>query len=200
MEKSFAWSFMKITEDEQALLKRIPFPENIPTHLTNTNKRLEFIAARVLINELLNTWDLSYQGLTKDEFGKPFLVGHNFQISLSHSYPYVAAVIDRKRNVGIDLEQPKPKLLKIASRVLASDELEDAGTDVVKHCVYWCAKESLVKVHGKKDLTFSENLMIDPFSLENEGELIGRIIVNNSETAIPLQYFVHESFVVVLSK
>jgi 4'-phosphopantetheinyl transferase len=200
MEKSFAWSFMKITEDEQALLQRIRYPENIPTYLTNTNKRLEFIAARVLLSDLLNTWGLNYNGLTKDEFGKPFLIGHDFQISLSHSYPYVAAVIDKKRNVGIDLEQPKPKLLKIASRVLASDELEDAGTDIVKHCVYWCAKESLVKVHGKKDLIFSENLIIDPFSLENEGELIGRIIVNNSETAIPLQYFVHQSFVVVLSK
>jgi phosphopantetheinyl transferase len=200
MEKSFAWSFMKITEDEQALLQRIPYRENIPTYLSNNNKRLEFISARVLLHDLLKTWNLDYKGLTKDEYGKPYLIGHDFQISLSHSFPYVAAVIDKKRNVGIDLEQPKPKLLKIASRVLASDELEDAGTDVVKHCVYWCAKESLIKIHGKKDLTFAENLIIDPFSLENEGELIGRIIVNKYETTIPLQYFVHESFVVVLSK
>ena len=86
------------------------------------------------------------------------------------------------------------------SRVLASGELQDAGSDIVKHCIYWCAKESLVKIHGKKDLIFAENLKIDSFTKQKEGELIGRIIVKTYETAIPLQYFVYDNFVVVVSK
>lgn len=200
MEKSFVWGFKKITEDESTMLRRLPVQETIPDSLTNTNKRLEFIAARVLLHDLLRSCKLDYPGLVKDEFGKPFLKAYDFQISLSHSYPYVAAVIDRKRNVGIDLEQPKMKLLKVAPRVLSQTELEDAGTDVIKHCIYWCAKETLVKIHGKKDLVFAENLLLTPFSRQNQGELIGRIIVDNIETTIPLQYQVHDSFVVVLSK
>jgi 4'-phosphopantetheinyl transferase len=195
-----AWALWEIKEDESALAKAISPYETVPSYLTNIFKRLEFLAGRVLIKTLLTGWDFPFHGLTKDEFGKPFLKDLPYQISLSHSYPYVAAIVDRIRNVGIDLEQPKGKLLKIAPRVLEKKELKDAGDSITKHCVYWCAKESLVKIHGRKDLIFAENLKIIPFSLEKQGDLIGRIIVNNTETTIPLQYFVYENFVVVLNK
>jgi 4'-phosphopantetheinyl transferase len=195
-----AWAIWKINETESALAALVAPYEPVPEHITNHLKRLEFLAGRVLIKELLNTWGKEFLGLTKDEFGKPYPTGHSFQLSLSHSYPYVAAIIDRHRPVGIDLEQPKEKLFKIASRVLDPAELENAGSDMIKHCIYWSAKEALVKIHGKKDLVFSKNLIISPFSREKQGELIGRIIVNNTETAIPLQYFVYDDFVVVLNK
>lgn len=195
-----AWALWRITEDEPALAAGVMPYEVTPARITNPMKRLEFLAGRVVIKALLETWGLEFFGLTKDEFGKPFLKEHPFEISLSHSYPYVAAVIDRHLPVGIDLEQPKGKLLKIASRVLDPMELENAGEDLTKHCIYWCGKEALVKIHGKKDLIFAENLKISPFSIQKQGELIGRIIVNNTETAIPLQYYVYENFVVVLNK
>jgi phosphopantetheinyl transferase len=112
----------------------------------------------------------------------------------------VAAIIDHDKTVGIDLEQPKEKLLKIAPRILANEELADAGDDITKHCVYWCAKEALIKVYGKKDLTLAENLIISPFQLENEGNITGRIIVKNTITTIPLKYQVFESFVIVFNQ
>lgn len=192
------WGFWNIGEDESALLEQAP-SENIPDSIVNPSKRLEFLAGRVLIKSLLKNWDLDYNGLTKDTFGKPFLTGSDIHISISHSYPYVAAILHLHKNVGIDLEQPKDKLLRIAPRVLAEMELKDAGNDIVKHCIYWSAKEALVKIHGKKDLVFSRNLLITPFLLRAEGHLIGRIIVDNTETAIPLYYLVHDNFVVVVS-
>lgn len=194
-----AWALWKIEEDERTLHEQVAAFEKIPTNLSNAFKRLEFLAGRVLIKHILNAWDLDYRGLAKDEFGKPFLQDHSIHVSLSHSYPYVAAVIHFDKTVGIDLEQPKEKLLKIGPRVLDTIELEDAGADVVKHCIYWCAKESLIKIYGKKDLILSKNLKIQPFLREKEGKLIGRIIVDNYDTAIPLQYFVFENFVVVLN-
>jgi 4'-phosphopantetheinyl transferase len=195
-----AWAIRRINENESTLAALVAPHEKVPGHITNDLKRLEFLAGRVLIKELLNSWGKEFLGLTKDAFGKPYPSGHHFQISLSHSYPYVAAIIDRHRPVGIDLEQPKEKLFRIAPRVLAASELQDAGSDMIKHCIYWSAKEALVKIHGKKDLVFSKNLIISPFSRQKEGELIGRIIVDNAETAIPLQYFVYDDFVVVLNK
>jgi 4'-phosphopantetheinyl transferase len=195
-----AWGLWKIDETEETLAAEISMFESVPETITNPFKRLEFLAARVLLKELTNSLDQRYSGITKDNFGKPFLKDSMFQISLSHSYPYVAAIIDQGQPVGIDLEQPKPKLLKIASRVLAKEELDDAGTDVIKHCIYWCAKESLIKIHGKKDLVFAEHIRINPFSRGKYGHLIGRIIVNTMETRVPLQYYVFENFVVVLSK
>jgi 4'-phosphopantetheinyl transferase EntD len=194
-----AWGLWRIEEPEEALVFAIGNGEGVPASITHEGKRLEYLAARLLLKELLRSLDHSFSGITKDEFGKPYLNGSNYQISLSHSYPYVAAIINDGKAVGIDLEQPKPKLLKIAPRILAKDELSDAGTDVIKHCIYWCAKESMIKIHGKKDLIFAENIRLKPFSRAKYGHLIGRIIANRIETTVPLQYYVFENFVVVLS-
>lgn len=193
------WGFWRIEEEESALRRAVPF-ETIPAEIQNPRKRLEFLASRTLIRALLHEWQLPYGGLTKDAFGKPFLSGSDTHLSLSHSFPYVAAVIHKHKNVGIDLEQPRQKLLRIASRVLAENELADAGDNIVKHCIYWCAKEALVKIHGRKDLIFSENLLISPFNLNEKGHLIGRIIANKTETAIPLEYVVYDNFVVAVSR
>src|SRR5690606_11697443 len=110
------------SEDEPTLSAQLE-GETVPVDLTNPLKRLEFLAVRVLLKKLLEEWKLDYPGLRKDNFGKPFLRGMDLHISLSHSYPYVAAILHRNSNVGIDLEQPKAKLLRIAPRVLAADEL-----------------------------------------------------------------------------
>lgn len=193
------WGFWKITEDESSLTADVPV-ESVSVDIVNPRKRLEFLAGRALIKALLHHWNIPYQGLTKDTYGKPFLVGSTMHISLSHSYPYVAAILHRHKNVGIDLEQPKEKLLKIAPRILREDELQNAGSNIVKHCIYWCAKETLIKIHGKKDLVFSKNLLVTPFDLHKTGLLVGRIVAGNSETTIPLEYRVYTNFVVAVSQ
>lgn len=192
------WGLWKITEEETSLQNEV-IGETVPSTLTNPLKRREFFAGRALLKALLHQWEIPYPGIEKDRFGKPFLAGSDVHISLSHSYPFVAAIIHRHKNVGIDLEQPKDKLLRIAPRILSPQELRNAGEDVVKHCVYWCAKEALIKIYGKKDLIFSRNLLISPFFLQQKGDLIGRIIADNTETAIPLEYLVSDDFVVVFS-
>lgn len=199
-EEGRTWALWKITEEETVFRDRLNFNEGIPESISNPRKRLEWFAGRVLVKEMLRSMNLTFHGIVKNEFGKPFLKDHPYQLSLSHSFPYVAALIDDSPSAGIDLEQPKTKLLTIAPRVLHREELTDAGDDLVKHCVYWCAKETLIKVHGKKDLTLAENLIIAPFSMEKEGDLVGRIIERGIERVIPLQYLVTRDFVLVLSK
>jgi len=194
-----AWGIWKITEDEQSLLNQVIDYESISDTITHPNKRLEFIAGRVLARNLLKALGRPFEGVVKDVFGKPFYKQNTFQLSLSHSFPYVAALTDINQPVGIDLEQVKKKLLKIGPRVLHSSEQQDAGHDEIKHCIYWCAKEALVKIHGKKDLVFSEHLLIQPFKLEKEGQLIGKIVIDETETIIPLQYYIYDNFVVVFN-
>lgn len=194
-----AWGIWKIMEDEQSLLNQVSDYESISETITHPQKRLEFIAGRVLARNLLEALGRPFEGVVKDVYGKPFFKQNTFQLSLSHSYPYVAALTDIHQSVGIDLEQIKKKLLKIAPRVLHPSEQQDAGHDEIKHCIYWCAKEALVKIYGKKDLVFSEHLLIQPFKLEKEGHLVGKIIINETETSVPLQYFVYDNFVVVFN-
>jgi hypothetical protein len=78
--------------------------------------------------------------------------------------------------------------------------LLDAGNDETKHCIYWCAKESLVKIYGKKDLVFAENLEIMPFNLKTAGDITGKIIINDTKTTVPLYYQVYTGFVVVFNR
>src|SRR5688500_7751172 len=127
-EPDRAWALWRIDEDENSLLAEVNAYESISETLTNPQKRLEYLAGRVLTKEVMKVFRLNFEGITKDEFGKPFPTAYDFQLSLSHSFPYVAVLMDRFEPAGIDLEQPKEKLLRIASRVHHPEELKDAGT------------------------------------------------------------------------
>lgn len=193
-----AWALWYITETEQELISLLQeMPESTIIH---SIKRREWLAGRILLQQLTEQFGGKYQGIVKDEFGKPFLKNLPHQISLSHSFPYVAAQIDLKHEIGIDLEQPKTKLLNIAHRILAPDELKDAGTNMVKHCVYWCAKEAMYKVYGKKGLFFLDQLHIEPFTLENTGDIYGKIKVDEITRHLIMTYFIQPDYVLVLTK
>jgi 4'-phosphopantetheinyl transferase len=199
VETGRAWALWRITEDEKSLAQQIDAHEQVSDTVTNPQKRLEWLAGRVATKAVMKSLQRNFQGITKDEFGKPYLTGYDLQLSLSHSFPYVAVLVDEKGSVGIDLEQPKEKLLRIASRVHHENELMDLGTDIVKHCIYWCAKESLIKLHGRKDLIFAENMFIEPFQRDEEGDITGKIIIGGTETLIPLHYIVYTNFVLVFT-
>lgn len=192
------WALWHIDESESELA--YDALESPPEEIVSPQKRLEYLAGRTLIKLLAEHNQLEYEGLGKDEFGKPFLKDHPHQISLSHSFPFVAAQLHPTKPVGIDVEQPKDKLLRIASRVLATEEERDAGQDVTKHCVYWCAKEALYKIDGKRGLHFNHQLNIEPFQLTDEGELIGKISREGSTSKHDLGYQVTQDFVLVFTR
>jgi phosphopantetheinyl transferase len=196
--KQSGWAIWFIAETKEELESLSP--ESCPPEIISEQKKLEWLAGRTLIKTLVEQSGLEYHGLRKDEFGKPFLKNHPNPISLTHSFPYVAAQIDIRQSVGIDLEQPKDKLLKIAHRVMADYELADAGQDIVKHCVYWCAKEALYKVYGKRGLIFSNHLNIEPFKLQSFGKLKGRIEGQGNDMKVDLCYSVQPEYVLVYTK
>lgn len=188
-----------ITEDENYLADQLK-PTACPTKIISPQKRLEWLAGRLLLRHLVHSSGLIYHGIEKDAFGKPFLKNHDHHISLSHSYPYVAAQINPSHSVGIDIEQPKEKLLRIAPRILDSTEQENAGNDIIKHCVYWSAKEVLYKIYGKRGLLFTNHLKLQPFELKESGDLKGWIEADGTKAFAELQYIVTEDYVLVYSK
>jgi hypothetical protein len=82
---------------------------------------------------------------------------------------------------------------------LSPTELQDAGNNLTKHCVYWCAKEALYKIDGKKGLHFSNQLNIEPFELQEAGGLKG-IISRFEKQMVHLAYVVDKEFVLVYTK
>ncbi|MBI3219432.1 MAG: 4'-phosphopantetheinyl transferase superfamily protein [Bacteroidetes bacterium] len=192
------WGIWHIEETEEELA--FDAFEQSPAELVSITKRLEWLAARVLIRQLIEQNNFTYNGLVKDQFGKPFLRDLPLQISLTHSFPYVAAQWHTSLPVGIDLEQPKGKLLNVGPRVLSPEEWNDANSDLTKLCIYWCAKEALYKNYGQRGLHFAQQLLVEPFETKLAGFLKGSIHVNDQKQDVTLEYRVENDFVVVLTK
>lgn len=192
------WAVWHINETEEQLRSEvIGLP---PSEIVHERKRLEWLAGRHAAMTLCNHVGLRYFGIRKNEFGKPFLEKYPHHLSLSHSFPYVAAQIDLHHAVGIDIEQPREKLLAVASRILSPSELLDAGKDTTKLCVYWCAKESMYKIHGSGSLFFSQHLNVEPFRLTGNGKLAGRIVNGGEEREVVMDYVVENEYVLVAGK
>ena len=196
--KESAWGLWQINESEEELAYSAL--ESCPEEILAPNKRREFLAGRALVKTLVELIGSEYSGIRKDEQGKPFLKDLPFEISLSHSSPYVAAQIHRGAAVGIDIEQPKEKLLKVAPRVLSDSEENDAGNNIVKHCIYWCAKEAMYKLHGKRGLHFNSQLNLDPFELKSSGSITGYIRATSIPVIVSLGYIVKADYVLVYTK
>lgn len=188
----------KITEEESALVSQLSSPELVPESLKHPNKRLEFIASRLLTQLLLKEFNQPYAGIYKDEFGKPYLTNSHIHISQSHSYPYVAVILDTEKNVGIDIEQKKEKLHRIASRVFSEEELKNADNDLTKLCLLWCAKEALIKLYGQKDLHLKEEIAIHDLNFSST-TFSGSILRKEHEKFYLLQYLVQEDLVLVFN-
>ena len=169
-----------ITESEAELAKMVFLSKTDEKFLEETkheSRRLQWIASRVLLKELCGKSDLIIQ---YDVFGKPFLENSETKISISHSHNKVALIIN-KEETGIDIELVKEKIERIQNKFMSDAELENLKAENKKEMlsVYWCAKESLYKLYGKKELHFKENILIDSFTYNKEGIISGRIVTEN---------------------
>lgn len=127
--------------------------------------------------------------LKSDDFGKPWPLDGNGNISISHSTHHIAFAFHPLSTQGIDIETHRPQLQKVARRVLHSSELEKLETAIDKQFllqVFWGAKEAMYKAYGKKQLIFSSQLIVD--TLPNEtGGFSGRIVLPTQVWKVELQ-------------
>ena len=129
-------------------------------------KKLEQYASRIVLEKLCNQFQIPFHGIYKDEHGKPFLKNSEAHISITHSFPFVAALINTKEACGIDIEQPRTQLIRISHKFLSDSEKLICQDDLEKLCLCWSAKESLYKLYGRKRLSFKTNLMIREISAD----------------------------------
>ncbi len=167
--------------------------------ISNHYKKLEWLATRVVLRQLMESLNLNYAGITKDEHGKPHLVDQNGKISVTHSFPFVAVIYHRSLDVGIDLEHPREKILKISRKFLNDGEIVIAGENVDKTTMFWSAKETLYKLHGRKFVIFKEDLEIDEFQTGNEGMLRGHIRLDDKDSIYDLKYYCNETHIITFT-
>ena len=118
------------------------------TDIKNEIKRKEFYASRILIERMCKALNLNYQGIKKDNNGKPHLINSRYYISISHKFPYVSVIFDTKK-CGVDIERIDEKVKKIKSKFLNEDEELVVGENLKKLVEYWSMKETAYKVEGE---------------------------------------------------
>lgn len=116
-----------------------------------------------------------------DRDGAPSVEGADVCVSLSHCEGMcVLAVNDVP--VGVDVETPRPQLLRIADKFLTHREKMEyshlslnAGFDRTAYLLHlWTAKEAVFKCAGLSDLVVSEiEIFYTPFGQEAKAEARG---------------------------
>jgi phosphopantetheinyl transferase len=185
------WCIWEITESIEQLLNKIVLSEDGEdeiAHISHPIKQKERLASRCCVQELVKQTGKEYQGIIKDEHDKPHLVGINYHISISHSYPYAVAILHKKLPVGIDIEEPVEKLGRIAHRFLNDQEFFDCNGDLKKLCVYWSGKEAIFKLNGKMGLNFKQDIRIAPFELHKRDVVKSEFVIGDNKTRIALNY------------
>lgn len=185
------WCMWKITETLYQIENKIVLTEDGRKEIdsiSHPTKKLERLATRCCLQELVQNLKKEYKGIYKDEHDKPHLVDQNFHISITHSYPYAAAILHKRLPVGIDLEKPVEKLGRIAHRFLNDSEFADCDGDVKKLCVYWSGKEAIFKLNGKNGLNFKRDIRIAPFDLRNKDVIRSEFAIGENLARIALNY------------
>lgn len=139
-----------------------------------------FLAVRKLLNEINYTdSDLYY-----DSFGKP-LLKNDKNISISHSHE-LACIIISDKNVGIDIELKNEKILKNISLLFNEDFIlntkENKENAITLTTFCWAIKEALFKLIPENDVSFKENISIQPFQV-NENSCIANVEINNEKNS-----------------
>lgn len=145
--------------------------------------RKGYLAIRQLLKSLGIPPEINHY----DGIGAPYLTDGRF-ISISHTGD-AAAVVISSTSVGIDLENYKDKIKRVAPRFLHASEgqMSKDLDEIIYLTQIWTAKEALYKLYKKPGLIFSEQLFIQPFKKEDTTGR-GSVIEKSKQTHFPLQF------------
>jgi 4'-phosphopantetheinyl transferase len=155
--------------DEFFLSKMKLFPSEIEELSSlKARKKSEWLCSRYLLHLLSGRHDRG--ACLKDEYGKPYLDGSDYQISISHSDEYTA-IIAGPYNVGLDIQIYVDKIKRIQSKFVSDLELNliNKHYEIESLLTIWGAKESMYKAYGKKSLDFKKHMTVSSFAYDHEG-------------------------------
>lgn len=126
------------------------------------------LVAGILLQYILNeNIELYY-----DKLGKPHLKNHEGHISISNTKEFVAVIFHPEKSVGIDVEIPSERILKIASKFVNEQEqhwMNDSQTkSYLNYYTIWCVKESIFKLIGGGGIDFKAHINVKE-PLKNDG-------------------------------
>jgi len=182
----------KIEEPEIFFLNAVPLKREI----THPHKRLQHLAGRYLLKLLFP--DFPYEEIVIADTKKPYLPYEQYHFSISHCGNYAAAIVSKEQRVGIDIEIPTERLLRISGKFLNEKEREQFSVSgyqfPVTACnlelltVLWGAKEAIFKWWGWGSVDFSEHILLQPFEFEKTGYIDASFVRSQETFSLELQY------------
>lgn len=158
----------KIEEPFDVLSENIALTDNCANRVSNMKSEIHR-RAFMSIRQLLAIEGYTDHDLYYDENGKPHLNDDKY-ISITHSFNFSAIIISN-REVGIDIEKQRNKILRIAHKFTPIEEYRTiANEDALmrKLTIVWCAKESLYKSFSEKSVSFLQHIDVDEFDLDHD--------------------------------
>ena len=119
-------------------------------------RRLEFLAGRYLLRYLAPGFPLRL--IKPDEHDKPRLPQDALRFSISHSFPFVAAVVSTSGECGIDVQRPHPRIAELADKFLTPAEREQTSEHDEDLLLAWSVKEAAYKWQGRRGVEFRAHL------------------------------------------
>jgi phosphopantetheine--protein transferase-like protein len=190
------WKIEEKAEDLYNQLQLDDEEKAFVEQLSQGKRNLHWLGTRVLLRKMLNTDE--YIDCKVDEHGKPYLVKLPYHISLSHSFDYAAVMISKTRPVGIDIEQIKEKVERIAHKFMRPEEMAfiDDQHKIEQLYVCWCAKEAVYKCYGQKEVSFADNILLKPFNFDKEGQVNARLIKDAVNLDYRVDYLQYEDYMI----
>ncbi|MDB5008576.1 MAG: psf 2 [Mucilaginibacter sp.] len=192
------FAIWRIEEEAEELYSQLQLDEQEKAYyekLRIGKRNLHWLGTRVLLRKMLRTAE--YIDCKIDSHGKPYLVNLPYHISLSHSFDYAAVMIS-KEPVGIDIEQVKEKVERIAHKFMRKEELEfiSSKTKINQLYVCWCVKEAVYKCYGQKEVSFLENIFLEPFDFEGHGCVNAHLTKGTININYSVGYLQYEDYMI----
>ena len=183
----------KIDESFESLSEDITLTENCASRVANMKSELHRCGF-MSIRQLMAVAGYTDHDLYYDENGKPHLTDDKY-ISITHSFNFSAIIIS-DREVGIDIEKQRLKILRIAHKFTPIEEYRTIANDdalMRKLTIVWCAKESLYKSFAEKSVSFLQHIDVDEFDLDDK-KTTATVTYGDKEITYKIDYLEFEGF------
>ncbi len=191
--KCYIW---KIEESERELAAPLELTQNSLSRLGSMKSELHrrgFLSIRHLLRAVgYVDSDLYY-----DSVGKPHLKDGN-HISITHSHEFTGIIVSPEKEVGIDIEKQRQKIIRIAHK-FSTIELPqplDSEQLIRKLTILWGAKESLYKIMATRGVSFKEHIDIADFTLSTP-HTTGEICFEGASSVYEIAFIEFEGFTCV---
>lgn len=185
-----------MTESKSELLEQFPLSlqKNAYEYINNirSDKRaIEWLSSRIMITQLLGKGIM----LLNSPTGKPYLKDNSYNVSITHSKDYAAAILHKEMHVGIDIEYISNRVERIRDRFISDKEYIDHNNSIIHQLLHWSAKESLFKLIGRQEIDLKQHLFISPFTPSNKGLMKATEYKTYDQQSYDIHYEVFEKYV-----